>query len=149
TLEARVDDTRWAVRELTLAAREAAPVLLTDPPAPGLVSVRLRDGDALPADDEAFAWLPPPVPLDVLLVTDSRRFVAAFRALASAIGGSRVDAVAPEHYEAVLPVPHRVVLFDGVAPAPTTNALYVAPPPGNTVCPAGETMEDARVVDWE
>jgi hypothetical protein len=148
TLEARVGDTPWTVQQLTLAPREAEPVLLTDPPAPGVVSVRLRDGDALPADDEAFGWLPPPVPLDVLLVTDSRPFVDAFRAVAAAIGGSRVDAVSPEHYEAVLPVAHRVVLFDGVAPPPSTNALYAAPPPGNTVCPAGEATDDVRVVDW-
>jgi hypothetical protein len=45
-----------------------------------------------------------------------------------------------------------VALFDGFVPASlplAINALYVAPPAGNDVCPSAGRREDAVVVDWD
>jgi hypothetical protein len=85
-------------------------------------------------------------------VSDSRELAAAFGEIAAAIAGSRVEVVSPERYEAQ-PLPGgRTALFDGVVPSrtpPLVNALYVAPPPGNTVCPSAGTLEEAAVVDWD
>jgi hypothetical protein len=43
------------------------------------------------------------------------------------------------------------VLFDGFVPERRrpTNALYIAPPPGNVLCPSTGGAEAASVIDWE
>ena len=48
--------------------------------------------------------------------------------------------------------PGMVTVFDRLAPDDAGDgggALYVAPPPGNTVCPSVRRVDDAAVVDWE
>ena len=44
---------------------------------------------------------------------------------------------------------YRAAVFDGFVPASAMNALYVAPPPGNAVCPTDGMADAAAVVDWE
>src|SRR5204863_471343 len=88
-LEARVGTETWARRELVLAPRAAEPVLLTDPPADGELTVSLAVDDALAVDNRARAELPASRPLDVLVVS-------ATRALGTALGASvAADLVGP------------------------------------------------------
>jgi hypothetical protein len=45
-----------------------------------------------------------------------------------------------------------VTVFDRVTPSDIEGdgaVLYLAPPPGNTVCPSARVVKDASVVDWE
>jgi hypothetical protein len=152
-LDARVGERSWARRELVLAPRATEHVLLADPPAAGVVTVLLAVDDALPLDDEGYAWIGADEALDVLLVSDAVRTSAAVAELLARVPGSRIAAIALREYEVSQPVGHRAVVFDGVVPyaMPTvTNALYVEPPPGNTLCPsARDTVAGAAVVDWE
>lgn len=151
-LEARVGGTPWARRMLAVAPRATEHVLLTDPPASGVVEVRITTDDALAVDDRAAAWIGAGAPLDLLLVTGSRALADAFGGIASALAGSRVEVTSPERYAAATPAGRRVALFDGVVPASVplaTNALYVAPPAGNEVCPSGGRRSGAIVVDWD
>jgi hypothetical protein len=151
-LEARVGGTPWARRMLAIAPRATEHVLLADPPVGGVVEVRLATDDALGVDDRAAAWIGAGAPLDLLLVTDSRALADAFGEIASALAGSRVEVTSPERFAAATPAGRRVALFDGVVPANVplaTNALYVAPPAGNDVCPSGGRRSGAVVVDWD
>src|SRR5204863_1145198 len=92
-LEARVGTETWARRELVLAPRAAEPVLLTDPPADGTLTVSLAVDDALAVDNRARAELPASRPLDVLVVSATRALGAA---LGASVAGSRVRRVEPE-----------------------------------------------------
>src|SRR5207247_1578825 len=92
-LEARVGTETWARRALVLAARAAEPVLLTDPPADGELTVTLAVDDALAVDNRALAELPASRPLDVLVVSAARELGAA---LGASVAGSRVRRVEPE-----------------------------------------------------
>lgn len=151
-LEARVAGIPWARRALTIAPRATEHVLLTQPPVSGPLEVRLGGDDALAVDDHATAWIGPGAPLDLLLVTDSQALADAFANVASALAGSRVEVTSRERFEAAPPPGRRVALFDGFVPATVplaTNALYVAPPVGNDVCPSGDRRSDAVVVDWD
>jgi hypothetical protein len=151
-LSARVDGELWVRREVTLAARASVPILLSRPPRAGALVVTLEGGDALAVDDEASAWLSPGEPLDVLLVSDSRALAAAFGEVAAAVAGSKVEVVSPARYGDHPLAGRRTALFDGVVPdaiPPAVNALYVAPPPGNAVCPSLRALDHASVIDWE
>ncbi len=151
-LEARAGGAPWARRALAIAPRATEHVLLTAPPATGVVEVRLTTDDALALDDRAAAWIGAGAPLDLLLVTDSRALADAFGEIAAALAGSRVEVTSRERYEASPPAGKRVALFDGYVPATVplaTNALYVAPPAGNDVCPTAGRRRDAVVVDWD
>jgi len=149
-LEARVGGALWTRREIVLAPRGAEPVLLTGPPDAGELTVTLVGGDALEVDDTARSWIAPGVPLDLQVVTESREVAAAVRALARAMPGSRVEVLPPARWAGG---GHPgVVLFDRFVPAgapAAVNALYVAPPPGNTLCPVADATDAAAVVDWE
>ncbi len=151
-VSARVNDQPWARRELVLGARTSEHLLLTRPPAAGVLAVTLAGGDALPVDDRALAWIPPDQPLDLLLVSDSRELAAAFREVAAVVAGSRVEVVDRARYADGPAEGSRVVLFDRFVPSaqpPDRNVLYVAPPPGNPVCPSTGVEEGTRVIDWE
>ena len=151
-LEAAVDGAPWARRGLPVGPRATEHVLLTGPPASGVLQVRLAGDDALAVDDRAAAWIAPGTPLDLLLVTDSRELSTAFGEIAAAIAGSRVEITSRERYTAEPPAGRRVALFDGFVPATlplALNALFVAPPAGNDVCPAGGRREHVTVVDWD
>ena len=152
TLEARIDADRWERRDLVLAPRASEHVLLTHPPRAGVLSVSLLADDALAADDRALGWIAPGAPLDLLLVSDSRELADAFGTIAAAVAGSRIEVVSRDRYRAQGVAGRRAALFDGVVPAelpPAVNALYVAPPPGNAVCPTARAVESAAVIDWE
>ena len=151
-LEARVAGLPWARRALTIAPRTTEHVLLARPPASGLVDLRLVVDDAFAVDDRASAWIGPGAALDLLLVTDSRTLADAFAGVTAALAGSRVEVMSRERYETTAAAGRRVALFDGFVPAAlplATNALYVAPPQGNAVCPSAGRRDDAVVVDWD
>jgi len=149
-VDARVDDAPWARHVLTLPARDTAPLLLRSPPRAGRLDVALGVDDALAVDDRASAWIGDEAPLDAVVVTESPALGATFRAIAAAAGG-RAEVVNRARWEEEPLGAPRVVLFDGYVPAvpADANALYVAPPPGNAVCPAERTIEGATVVDWD
>jgi len=152
TLVATVGGRPWARRTLALRPHDEVPVLLTAPPAAGVVGVTLDGDDALAADDRAVAWLPPPRPLDLLAVTDADDVRAALLRLGDALPDAHVEVVNAagwrERGGAV--AASTVVLFDRMVPAdePAAPALYVAPPPGNPRCPAADAVDGAAVVDW-
>jgi hypothetical protein len=150
-LEARAGSEPWDRRELTLAPRASEHVVLAAPPAAGLIAVTLDAGDALPVDDRAVAWLPPARPLDVLLVTESAELARDFRAVLGSLDDSRVEAIGRARWEEDPPPGDATVLFDGFVPERRrpVNALYLAPPPGNVLCPSTSAAEAASVVDWE
>jgi hypothetical protein len=155
TLEASHEGTPWLRHAVALPARGEQRVALGAPPGAGVIRVRLGDGDALAVDDEAVGWVPPRPPLDVLLVTESDALGTAFRALVTAVPGGRIEVVnraGLSERAGVAARPGMVTVFDRLAPddgGDGGGALYVAPPPGNTVCPSVRPVEDAAVVDWE
>jgi hypothetical protein len=150
-LEARAGSEPWVTRELTLPPRGSEHVLLAAPPAAGLVEVSLDAGDALPVDDRAVGWLAPARPLDVLVVTDSGELAADLARLSSALDGSRIETISRARWDEDPPAGDATVLFDGFVPERRrpVNALYVAPPAGNPLCPSSGTADDASVIDWD
>jgi hypothetical protein len=150
-LEAGAGGKPWVRRELTLAPRASEHVLLAAPPAAGLVEVTLDAGDALAVDDRAVAWLPPARPLDLLLVTESAELARDFRAVVGTLEGSRVETIGRARWEEDPPPGDATVLFDGFVPdrRRPVDALYIAPPPGNVLCPSRGAAEAMRVIDWE
>ena len=148
-VEASIEGEPWMRRPLVLGARASVPVLLTAPRRPGVVTIRLVVDDALAVDNRALAWIAPAAPLDLLVVTDAREAAAAFEAIGHAVADSRVHVVNRARYEEEPLAGYRAAVFDGFVPASAMNALYVAPPPGNAVCPTDGMADAAAVVDWE
>lgn len=150
-LEAWVGAERWERRDVALGARGSERVVLAAPPRAGEVVVMIDADDALAVDDRAVAWISPGEPLDLLLVSDSRELADAFGEIAAAVAGSRIEVVSKDRYRPERVAGRRAALFDGVVPAelpPAVNALYVAPPAGNSVCPTSHTVDGAAVIDW-
>jgi len=152
TVQAWIGGERWVQRDLALAPHSTEHALLAAPPHGGLLSVGLLGDDALAVDDRATGWIGPGVPLDLLLVTDSQDLADAFGAVAAAVAGSRVEVVARDRYRPEALGGRRAALFDGIAPQalpPAVNALYVAPPENNGLCPSTRSFDGAAVIDWE
>jgi len=155
TLEATLDGSPWTRQALGLAAHAGRRVSLGAPPASGLLRVRIAGNDALPVDDEAVAWVPSQPPLDVLLVTESDALGAAFRTLVATVPRGHLEVVnhaGLAERAGLESVDGVVTVFDHQVPASIDGAgsvLYLAPPPGNPVCPGARMVEDASVVDWE
>jgi von Willebrand factor type A domain/Aerotolerance regulator N-terminal len=150
-LETRIDDARWTRREIVLGPRASETLLLAEPPAAGVVTATLDAGDALATDDRALGWIPPAEPFDLLVVSDVPTPPAGYGDLAAAVPGSRIEVVEPDRF-AARATGGRTVVFDGLAslePPAGAPVLYVAPPPGNSVCPSLRAHDDAAVVDWE
>jgi hypothetical protein len=155
TLEATLDGKPWTRQAFALAARGTGRASLGAPPGPGLLRVRIAPDDALAVDNEAVAWVPSQPPLDVLLVTESDALGAAFRALVATVPRGHLEVVnraGLAERAGLETVDGLVTVFDHQVPTSDDGAgsvLYLAPPPGNAVCPGARTVEDASVVDWE
>lgn len=127
-------------------------------PQPGsaTVEVRLLVDDALPADNAAWAILPPPKKLSVLLVS------AGSPALAAALGScslAGLDEVTPEQFEKMdrsalaLKKRYDVIVLDGHAEAkveslPRGQYLVFGPPPQGIGVRARRVKAAQVIVDW-
>ena len=157
SIEATLDDTPWVRHAVDLPARGGRRVALGVPPGPGVLRVRLGGDDALAVDDQAVAWVPSEPPLDVLVVTESDAFAAAFRTLVATTAHGHVEVVnraGLDERAGAAGAAGVVTVLDRLAPPDVEGGsrgavLYVAPPPGNAVCPGARSMDDAAVVDWE
>ena len=84
--------------------------------------------DALPLDDNAYAVIPPPQPLRVLLVTRGDFFLEN---LLKADDGVRFDQLAPEAFQPAQAAGFDAVILDDCVPAGFQASQW---PPGNFVC---------------
>jgi hypothetical protein len=151
-LSARTGGAAWTRQDLALGARESASVTLRDPPASGALELVLEADDALVVDDRAWGWIGARGPLDAVVVTRSAALADALDRLAAGVPGGQVTRVAAEDWTPDAAAGHRLAVLDGFVPPEPSAAggtLYVAPPPGNPVCPSAETVEDASVADWD
>ena len=111
-------------------------------------------GDALAADDVAYAWVQPVEPVTVLLVTDGDRFLERVLAL---LPGIQLTQLTPQQYrerkgrggDAV-----DVVFFDRFAPLPKRDgplpprAVLFGPPGSRSPIPAVGAADKPVVTDW-
>jgi hypothetical protein len=151
TVTARSGERTWASRTIDLPPRAIVPVSFTQPPTDGVTTLVLDAGDALAADDTAVVWVPPAIPLDLLVVSDDDAFVRTFRALAHTVPGARADVMSRAAYRTAPPRTRGTLVLDGLVPdgPPGTAMLVVAPPSGQSLCPASRRLAGAAVVDWE
>lgn len=151
TIDASIDDVPWARRVVRLPPRGSEQVLFDRPTAAGVVRVRLAGDDALAADDEALAWLPASMPLQVLLVTEADPMAAAFSALVARLPDASLEVVnaAGWRERGGTGTAGQVVVFDRLALDATGPAVWVAPPPGDPVCDAIRRVDGAAVIDWD
>ena len=146
-LEVSADGELVDARDVTIPARQRAEALITTVPAAArTVEARLSGGDALAADDVAFAIVPAQGTTRALLVSDGNAYLENALALLPrlelyAVGeDGYADAIA-EADEAG--TPYGLLIFDQYVPSePTTvPALYVDPPEDGPFGTVGERVE--------
>jgi hypothetical protein len=106
-------------------------------------------GDALAADDRAFAWIQPVRPVRVMLVSDGNRFLERVLVL---LPGADLETLSPSKWgpsAARRAADVDVVFLDGFVPegAQPPRAFYVNPPEGGPFEIVGRYPEPA-VTDW-
>jgi len=161
-VELVLDDSVRAVRSVRVPGRKAEQT-----PGPGrasvsfslshagsaVVGVRQRRADALGADDAAYAILPAPKKLAVLLVT---RGNAPLAWALKACPLRRLDVRTPEAFDAMdhaamaVRQPYDVIVLDGHAPAALPRCRYLvfgAPPAASGATDAGRGGGQV-IVDW-
>ena len=115
-----------------------------------------KDGDALPADDAALVVLPPPKPLNVLLVTEGDPFME--RLVLDSLDLKNPKEMTPAEYENTVPNTFDVVIFDNYSPAklpPSGNFIYFGGVAKGLKLKQSEQdgqplfMQDNLVLDWE
>lgn len=122
-------------------------------PAEGLIEVRQARPDALACDDVAWAVLPAPKSLSVLLVTHDN--LAIQRAL-EACPLAKLDVATPAEFdkldkaEMAANPKYDLIILDRHAPAGLPRGRYIVfgpPPPGSGAAVEGELANQA-VIDW-
>lgn len=132
-LELRYDDHLLDVKPLTIEPGGTQMLVFPSVPRPaanarGHFTATLDVKDALPIDNLARVWLPPPRPVRVLLISTGNVFLE--KAL-SADASVSYELLAPDAWTEALGAKFDVVLFDGFLPPspPTVSALYVKQTP--------------------
>jgi hypothetical protein len=145
-LELYADGTLVDARDLTIAAGQRSEVIVsTLPPSASVVEARLAGSDALAVDDRAFALVPSSGTTRTLLVSSGSAYLENALALLPRL---ELYEVAPSGYEKALTdaaaakKPYRLIVFDRYVPktAPSTPALYVAPPGNGAFGTLGATI---------
>ena len=118
-IELSFDGRAIEVKPLTLSAGESRLEVFTSVPRParsarGWLTARLSTNDALPLDNVAFATLPPPRTIRVLLVSKGNSFLEKFLSVDS---GVKFQFVSPEVYQLSMAEKYEVVIFDDALPA--------------------------------
>ena len=130
------------------------------PLTPGGVEAVLREvafdapegqpGDALAADDRAYAWIQPVHPVRVLLVSRGNRYLERVLAL---LPGAELERIAPKDWQAKgarRSGGFDVVFLDNFVPEgrQPARAFYVNPPPGRGPFAVVARSEAPAVTDW-
>ena len=107
---------------------------------------RLLVEDGLAIDNEAYAVLPAPTNVSVLLVTPSP---AAAQGL-SQIPYLTLEHVSPQEYDPATVARFPFVIFHLTAPEslPLTNAAFLLPPEGNALFPLGQAAAQPDMTQW-
>jgi hypothetical protein len=149
-LELHYDDKLLDVRPVTLAPGARAVRVFPSVPRParnarGQLTARLDVADALALDNTAYATLPPPRPVRVLLITRGNTFLE--KALAAEAAAS-YELLVPEAWSAALGAKFDVVIFDDFVPPdwPGTNALFIGRTPFEAT---GEPLTAPVLTDFD
>jgi hypothetical protein len=153
-LSVRVEDHVVHRSGFTIPARESKGFLIHDFPGPGRVVAHLEVNDALAADDTAFGWIRPVAPTRVLMVSPPSPLIDDLRELAAAAPGVQLTVIEPPAFASAqaqaLAQHSDLVIFHRFVPAgePQSNALYIYPPPGNSLFPVIGDATNVEVLDW-
>ncbi len=121
-------------------------------------TIRLEQtrADALPADDLAFVFVPPPKPLSVLLVTEGNYWLEQ---LLPALELNNPQVMTPAQYRQQMPADFDLIIFDAFSPAalpPAGNFMYFgAVPPDSSLTQVTDAaglpqfIEETMVLDWD
>jgi hypothetical protein len=149
-LELHYDDKLLDVRPVTLAPGAREVRIFPSVPRParnarGQLTARLEVADALALDNTAYATLPPPRPVRVLLITRGNAFLE--KALAAEAGAS-YELLAPEAWSAATGAKFDAVIFDDFVPPdwPGVNALFIGRTPFDR---AGDPLEVPVLTDLD
>ncbi|MFN8625006.1 MAG: VWA domain-containing protein [Candidatus Binatia bacterium] len=118
---------------------------------PGRVIAQLEVNDALAVDNVAYGWIRPLQSLRLLLVSPPSPLVDDLRALVAATPALQLSIVAPQEFDVARGPQAELIVFNRCAPPvpPPTNALYVYPPPNNSLCPVVGEAEQVEILDWD
>jgi len=143
-----------ASRRLLLGPGDKQPVVLTFEPKPedhglGLI-VRLSPGDAEPVDDVAYARVPAPPRMPVVLATDA----ATSWTTRAVEADPEVDLqrLTPGQVATVNVDPDALVIVEGACPVdvPGGDVLVIAPPAGSCLgVDVGAAVDDPQLTSWD
>jgi hypothetical protein len=149
-LTVQLDDQVVTRTGFTLQARESRGFVVSHFPGPGVVTAHVEVADGLAADDTAWEWIRPMLPVRVLVVSTASPLVAELRELAAATPALELAVVDPAAVTRERMQRADVVIFHRVVPAdePPANALYIHPAAGNAMFPVAAEAENVEVLDW-
>ena len=135
----------------TLPPRATKSFVVHGFPAPGRVIAQLEVNDALAADNIAFGWIRPLQPIRMLLVSPPSPLIDDLRALIGATPALQLAVVAPEDFDVANGRQADLIIYNRFVPPspPPTNALYVYPPPDNSLFPVAGEAEEVEILDWD
>ncbi|MCD4823487.1 MAG: VWA domain-containing protein [Phycisphaerae bacterium] len=119
----------------------------------GVVEVRQNQPDTLACDDTAWAVLPEPQSLRVLLVTSGN---APLLLALKACSLSKLDVMTPQKFDTgdfsqlKAAGAYDVIVLDGHAPKKLPQGCYLSfgPPPGQAAATSGGTIKNQAMIDW-
>jgi hypothetical protein len=136
---------------LELAPGESRVVPIRGLEGSGRLEATIEVGDALAADDRAFAWVPPDRVIDVVAVTDRPGLAADLEALARAAPAIALRLVPPGEAATASFADADVVIFHEFLPGGPlpANALFVHPAGDTPWFGVGGDVVGARILDWD
>lgn len=137
--------------KLMLGAGESRVVPIRALVEAGRLEAWIDVGDALAADNRAYAYVAPFRPIRILAVTARPGFDDDLKALARAAPAFALKVVSPSAVKpADLAAADIAILHDWAPAEPlTTNALFVHPPQGAPLFAVDRDVVGARILDWD
>jgi hypothetical protein len=149
-LNVQVDEQVVTRMGFTIPPRESKGFLVGNFPQPGIVVARLETADALAADNVAYGWLRPTVPVRLLLVSATLPLAKDLRALAAASDAIQLFLVAPANLTDTELARADIVVFNRVVPPaePSASVLYIYPEADTALCRVVGEATNVEVLDW-
>ncbi len=118
---------------------------------PGLLRAELAPGDALGADNNAYAIIRHKKTLHALVVAEEQLFVEEMRRIENATGQLKFSVVPPAAYSPDMVKDYDITIFHHYVPQeyPDMNALFIFPPKDNAFFPVTGWTRGAGFIDWD
>ena len=150
TLTVHLNEQQIYRRAFSLPSRETVSFSVQGFTEPGKLVARISPNDALPADNQALAWVAKRQERRLVLVSPTKSVHTELERVSQSIPSLTLTAVTPDAFSSLNLDTQDIVVFHNFVPSTSVaaNSLYIFPPPDNPLFPVVAEAQDLSILDW-